>query len=280
MRCVGPVSLAGADRIGSGVGAGRSGAEHYARGVPPVVVDRLRKPAFFVALAIVVVVVVAETASRLALGGRDVGALAGDVARNGAATANDQPPGVAIAAMALVDAILLFTMVLFTFGIVGTRRLQGRWQGVVTFIVGFLVVISGFVAALRAFVELTVMLSLVAAAPFGTLAYLAIWGGFPKGRALAVLMVLMGLKIGFCIWIFIAQQRFLANKGFVALVITSLVLNLVVGFLLDLVPRPLAAILDRLSAVIVAVVAIVWGAVLLIGSLPGIVRAVRAGTGG
>ena len=57
---------------------------------------------------------------------------------------------------------------------------------------------------------------------------------------------------------------------------TSLLGNLLVGFLHAIVPRPVAAITDRLGAIIVAIAAIIWAVVLVIGSLPAIWKAARA----
>jgi hypothetical protein len=90
-----------------------------------------------------------------------------------------------------------------------------------------------------------------------------------------VLSLLMFLKIVFAIMLVLAQPRFLQNKGLVALVITSLVANLVLAFLQGLVPIILVSIVDELAAIVFAIVAIIWGIILLIGSIPAIVKAVR-----
>jgi hypothetical protein len=73
-----------------------------------------------------------------------------------------------------------------------------------------------------------------------------------------------------------AQQRFIQNKGLVALVITTLVANLVVAFLHGIVPGILVSITDAIAAIVLAIVAIIWGLVLAIGSIPSIVNAIRA----
>ena len=120
------------------------------------------------------------------------------------------------------------------------------------------------------------MVTLLLAFPFGTIAYLIIWGSFPRGEAAAVLALLMFLKLVFAGTLVAAQPRFVQNKGLVALVLTSLVANVVVAFLHALVPGVLVSILDAVAAIVVAIVAIVWAIVLLIGSIPAIVTAVRA----
>ncbi|MFC7483970.1 hypothetical protein ACFQX7_33540 [Luedemannella flava] len=73
-----------------------------------------------------------------------------------------------------------------------------------------------------------------------------------------------------------AQQRFIQNKGLVALVFTSLVANVIVAFLHGMVPGILVSITDAVAGIVVAIIAIIWGIVLLIGSIPAIVNAVRA----
>jgi hypothetical protein len=134
------------------------------------------------------------------------------------------------------------------------------------------------VALIIALVELVVMVSLFLAAPFGTIAYLAIWGFFPRGEAAAILGLLLMLKLGFVGCLLAAQQRFLTMKLLVALITTSLVLDLVVGFLHGFVPRILVSITDDLGAIVIAIVAIVWALILLIGSIPAIVKALRSVT--
>jgi hypothetical protein len=73
-----------------------------------------------------------------------------------------------------------------------------------------------------------------------------------------------------------AQPRFIQNKGLVALVLTSLVANLIVAFLHALLPLFLVSILDAIAAIIVAIIAIIWAIVLLVGAIMGILTAVRA----
>jgi hypothetical protein len=57
--------------------------------------------------------------------------------------------------------------------------------------------------------------------------------------------------------------------------ITSLLGNVVAVFLHGLVPGILVSITDDLAGIVFAVVAIVWAIVLLIGSIPAIVRALQ-----
>ena len=56
--------------------------------------------------------------------------------------------------------------------------------------------------------------------------------------------------------------------------------NIVVAFLHGLVPIILVSIADDLAAVILAIVAIVWAIILLIGSIPAVVKSIRVSIGG
>ena len=241
--------------------------------------ETLRKPFFFVALAAMVLVVLIEVGTRLLLGGQDVGAdLAGQAGNLGVdvpATANT-PPGLGVGYLALVDAALLFTVGLMGVGLVLPQRLHGRVQGIATFVFAIVLIIVGIALLLVAIGLLILMVTLLFAFPFGTIAYLIGWGFFPRGQTTALLGLVLFLKLVFGGFLLAAQPRFIANKGLVLLTLTSLVCTIVVTFLQGIVPGILVSITDAIAAIVLAVVAIVWAVVLLIGSIPGIVRAARA----
>ena len=120
------------------------------------------------------------------------------------------------------------------------------------------------------------MLALFLAPPFGTLAYLALFGFFPKGvGAGRCSSTLMALKLAFCVVLFLAQQRFVQNKGLVLLVLTSLVTNILITFLLGIVPSVLVSITDAIAAIIVAIVAIIWAIVMLVIAIIAVIRSAR-----
>lgn len=185
------------------------------------------------------------------------------------------PPGSGIAFLALFDGLLLFTLVLLGTSLVVSHRAYGRVQGIATLVVTFLWILGGIVLAIVAFVQLMLMIGLFVAAPFGTLAYLAIWGFFPRGDAALVLGLLLLLKIAMTAFLIASQPRFLKVKGLVALIAVSVLLQLVLGFIHGFLPRPVVAIGDQFWALITAVVAIVWALIMLIGSIPAIVNAIR-----
>jgi hypothetical protein len=235
---------------------------------------RLKVPFFVLAFAAILLVVLVEVGSPLLLG-RSAG---GTVAITGvpAGTQISQPPGHGIPYLALVDGIALFTVALMGLGLLAPDRLHARLQGVITLIASIVLVIAAIALAIVAVLLLITMVTLFFAIPFGTIAYLIIWGSFPRGDAAVLLSLIMFLKLVFVVMLVLAQPRFLQNKGLVALIITSLLCNVVLAFLHGLVPVVLVSIVDDVGAIIFAVVAVIWGIVLLIGSIPAIVKAVKA----
>jgi hypothetical protein len=243
--------------------------------------DRLRTPFFVIALLASLVVVLIELGASLFLGGAD--ATAGMLAAAsefdvGVAGGGDvtEPPGRAIPYLALIDGILLFTIAMMGAALVVPHRLHGRLQGVVTLLVAIFLITTALVLLMVAIAEVITMVALFFAFPFGTIAYLIIWGSFPRGDAAVLLSVLMFLKLVVAAMLVAAHQRFVQNKGLVLLVLTSLVANLVVAFLHGLVPGILVAITDDIAAIVLAVIAIIWAIVLLIGSIPAVVKAAQS----
>jgi hypothetical protein len=241
----------------------------------------LRKPFLIIAMVAIALVLLVELGASLMLGGADAGAAlltgAGDlgVEALGNVSGIAEPSGRGISYLALIDVIAVYTTALFCLSLVIPERVQGRIQGVATLVGSIILIIVAFVLLIVAFVELMVMVSLFLAAPFGTLAYLALWGFFPTGDSAVLLSLLLFLKLVFGGALIAAQPRFLQNKGLVALILTSLVANIILAFLHGLLPVIMVSILDDVGALIFAVIAIIWGIVLLIGSIPAIVKAVR-----
>lgn len=240
--------------------------------------ERLKTPFFVVALGAAILVVLLEIGSRFVLGGHDVGAgLAGQAAHLGVSVPGQArtPPGLGIPYLALVDGIVLFTVGLMAVGMVIPHRVHGRVQGIVTLVFSILLILASLILLLIAIVKLIVMVALFFAIPFGTIAYLIIWGSFPRDQATALLAIVMLLKLIFAVFLLLAQPRFIQNKGLVLLTLTSLICNIVISFLHGMVPTILVSITDALAAIVFSIVAIIWAIVLLIGSIPGIVRAAQ-----
>lgn len=244
-------------------------------------IAELRKPFFFIAVVAMLLVVLVELGSALLVGGGNAaGALAAQAVALDVeipdASGVSEPPGRGIGYLALVDAILLYTVVLMGVSLLVPDRVHGRVQGATTLIASIVLIIVTVVLLIQAFVELLVMLALLPASPFGTLAYLAVWGFFPTSDAAVVLSLLMFLKIAFCVFLVLGHQRFLQNKGLVVLIITSLLCTVLITFLHGLVPGILVSITDDIGAIVVAVVAVVWALILLIGSIPSVIKAIKA----
>lgn len=187
---------------------------------------------------------------------------------------NPQPPGLSITYLVLIDGMLLFTIVIMLLNIIGPKQTVGRLQGIAGIIAMFLLIIAGIIMAIIALIKLIIMVSLFLAAPFGTLAYLVLFGNFDTGGATAILALIMFLKLVFCIQLVWGQQGFLKMKGLIALIATSLLLTFIIGFAYGLVPFVLISIIDALVALVIAIVAIIWALVLLIGGIVGAVRAI------
>ncbi|MGW4500887.1 hypothetical protein ACWENR_20020 [Micromonospora sp. NPDC004336] len=244
----------------------------------------LRKPFLLLAMLAVGLALGVELGAGLLTGGGDAGAALRDSAGTLGVEVADvsgvsEPSGRGTGYLALVDAVAVWTTGLFCLSLVLSERVQGRVQGVATLVFSIVLIVVAFVALLVAFVELTVMVSLFLAPPFGTLAYLALWGFFPVGDASVLLGLVLLLKLAWAGLLLAAQPRFGQNKGLVLLALTTLLCTVALEFLHRLVPVILVSIVDDLGALLFAVVALVWGLVLLIGSIPAVVKAVRV-TGG
>jgi hypothetical protein len=213
-------------------------------------VAELRKIPLIIALALVVVCVLLELGSAAFLHG-----------------GGDDPPGIGIPYLALVDGIFAYSLALMVLALVLPMNIQAKLQGIVSVILMFFLALGTIVLIFVALAKLLLMVGLFFAFPFGTAAYMGLWGSFPRGAAIAILSLLMLLKIVASICLPIAHQRFLNDKGLILLVATSLVATIVVSFLHGIVPVPLVHITDALAAIIVGILALIWAVVVLIGSI-------------
>jgi hypothetical protein len=252
--------------------------------VAPAPGGELRRPLFVVAVVLAVVVVLVELGMSGLVGGNPAGAIPPAVAQElgveeevleNPGLGTSSPPGSGIRHLALFDGLLVFTLALLLTSLVLSHRAYGRAQGVVTLVVTLLWILGGLVLAVIAFVKLMVMIGLFVSAPFGTLAYLAIWGFFPENEAALLLGLLLLLKLATVGFLVAAQPRFLKVKGLMALIAVSVVLQLVLGFIHGFLPGPVVSIGDQFWALVTTIVAIIWALVMLIASIPAIVNAIR-----
>jgi hypothetical protein len=270
-----------AGRRGPGLLAGITGTGALRDGPSP---EAIRKPFFIAAVVVFTIAVLAEIGMSLLLGGTAVEPVSpGDAAKLGVPLdvflntqkADADPPGAGIGFLAFLDGLLLFTVVMLGLSLMMELRLYGRIQGIVTLIVTFLWVVAAFFAAMLAMTKLFLMFGLFVAAPFGTLAYLALWGSFPTGQAAAILGLLLLLKGVFVVLLILSQPKFLKITGLVVLLVLSVLLQLVLGLIHGFLPGPLVSIGDQFWALVTVVVALVWALIMLILSIPAIINALR-----
>lgn len=222
--------------------------------------DELRRPFFILALVLMIFVVLIEIGSPWLM--RVSG---GDFDR----------PGYGIQYLVFVDAFLLYVTALIGLALIIPERIQGRLQAVATLIFSFFGCLGIFMAIIFAIVFLLILVTLLLAPIFGTVAYLAVYGDFDRGGANVTLSLIMLLKIGFCILLILAHQRFLQNKSLVLLTLTSLVANLIISFLHNLLPLVLVSITDALGAIVVGILALIWAIIFLVGSIIAIVKSIH-----
>ena len=224
--------------------------------------NTLRKPFFIAALILSALVVLIELTASV-------------IVRPDGASAEMATPGQGIRALAFVDGLLLYQLLLMGISLVMNARLYSRIQGIGSLILAILMLLSGIFALVVSFALLILMITLLMAVPFGTIAYFAAFADFPYGSATITLSTLMTLKMFMVICLLAANLRFLTMKGLMLLVITSLAANFLVHFLHALVPGFLMSITDGVGALIAIVLGLIWAIVLLVYAIPSILKALR-----
>jgi hypothetical protein len=226
--------------------------------------DELRKPFLIIALVLMLLVVLVEGTSVLWINpDKAVGSL-------GAKT-----PGYGITYLAFLDYLVFYITLLIGLAMIIPERLQGRVQGCATAIVSFLGCLGTIYAIITCLIMLIIMVTLLLAPIFGTIAYVVIYGHFNRGAAAATLSLIMALKIGFVVCLVLAHQRFLQNKGLVLIVLTSLLANLIISFLHNFVPGLLVSITDAIGAIIVGILAVIWAIILFVFAIISIIKAIH-----
>jgi hypothetical protein len=229
--------------------------------------DTFRAPFFFLALIALVLAVAVE------LG---LGAILEDAQRIANTSMDAGAPGLGIRYLAILDFLLLFGVSMIALGYLLPRSFVGRVQGIVALVVSFLGCLGTIALAFAALSLLILMVTLLLSAPFGTIAYIAVWGHFPVDDANVVLALIMFLKLAFCVLLLLAQQAFLKRKGLVLLIALSLGATWLVTFLIGFPPSLLSSIADAIAALIIAIIGIIWLIPVIIGSLVAVIRAIRS----
>lgn len=226
--------------------------------------DHLRRPFFVLALVCLGLAWLVELGSSAVLGD------------DGAARSLDLPtPGFGVPYLALLDGLLVLSLVLIALALLLPERIHGRTQGIVTLILSILFALGSLFAALAALIALILMVSLFLAPIFGTIAYMAMFAHFDRAGASAALSLAMFLKLMFVLFLVLAHQRFLKNKSLVLITLTSLLATWLVALLHAFPPLVLASITDALAGLIVAVLALIWAILYLLFSIFSVIRVLR-----
>jgi hypothetical protein len=226
--------------------------------------DSMRKSIFIVALVVIFLIVLVELGSMAVLG----------VQVSAASTLGVSTTGKAIPALALLDGLVLYATLIIGIALLIPERVQSKVQGIVTLVFSFLLLLACIRVFFVDLALLLLMISLLMAVPFGPIAYVAIWGSFDTSGAQITLGLLTTLKIIFAVCLVLAHQRFLQNKGLVLIIITSLVANLIIAFLHGFVPGFLVSVTDDIGALIVCILAAIWGIVYMVGGIISVIKTV------
>jgi hypothetical protein len=197
-----------------------------------------------------------------------------DAAKESASKLPNEAPGLGIKYLALLDGLVVYSALLMAMALLVPDRVQGRLQGVLSLIVSLLGLLGSIILIIVAFVLLMVMVAMFLAVPFGTIAYLAIYGSFDTGGATAVLSILLLLKLAASVCLLLAHPRFLQNKGLVFLILTALLGQFLLTILHAVVPGILCSITDTLGAILLAILAVIWLILMFVFSIISVVKAV------
>ena len=185
-------------------------------------------------------------------------------------------PGLAIRMTGLIDAGLAWTLLLMAIDFAKPVSWVARVQGIITLILSFFGVVGGIALIFLTFSLLILMVTLLLAVPFGTIAYVAIWASFPARAVCGILALIMAFKLLGAGFLVAASPALLKNKGLLILLLFSVGSTFLSGFLIAFVPGLVAAIADAIGALIAAILGTIWLFVMLIGAIFAVLRAIRS----
>jgi hypothetical protein len=189
-----------------------------------------------------------------------------------AVVGEESAPGLGAVYLALLDGILLWTTLVFTIGYFPGKAVTSRVATIVGLILAFFAILGALLMIILAFTALMGMVGLLLAAPFGTLAYLAAFGHFPKGEAVAALSFIILLKLLFLVFLALTDLGYLKAKGLMILLGISILMTWLTSFLIAFPPRFLSTITDTAGALITSVIAFVWLIVIFIFAIVGLFK--------
>jgi len=220
--------------------------------------DNLRKPFFIIAVIVMAVIVLIEIGSSFLMNPSDF-----------------DRPGYGIMYLAYIDALLLYVTILIMLAMLIPEKVQGRIQGIVTLVLSFFGCLGAIGSCFVALIFLLIMVTMLLAPIFGTIAYFAIYGHFDRSGANITLGLILTLKVVFVVLLLLAHQRFIENKSLVLLILTSLLCNIIISFLHNFLPVFLTSITDAVGAIVVVIIAIIWLIVFLVMAIISVVKAIH-----
>lgn len=264
--------------------------------------DRLRTPIFLLALLVIVVIVMIErsavsataVAARLpafATGSRTtvidnainvftpaqkqrLDELRQDKASE-IASLPQELSGFGVESLQFVDVFLLFSIALMTVALVVPESIQAKVQGILTLIFAIILILMAIVKVFVVIAKLITMVAMLLSFPFGTLAYMIIFGSFPRSGALAVLSLIFILKVIFGVLLILAHQGFLKDWRTIVFVLLAFIGNFIVAFLYGIVPGFLVSITDAIAAIVLIIISIIIAIILGIGGIISFIMALK-----
>lgn len=184
--------------------------------------------------------------------------------------ANLEAPGYALEADGLFLWVVLFSILVSLIGMVAATASVIRGGMVASAVSSVIVIILSVALIVMAIIELTIMIGLLMALPFGPLIYLGIYGNFPKGVLMLVAGVGLLCKAGAALLVFMGGPQLARMKSSVLMFVTAVGTFFIMELVFGIVPGPFAGIADGILGIIFAVVAIVWAVVVLSGAIKGL----------
>jgi hypothetical protein len=191
-----------------------------------------------------------------------------------------KPPGLAVPCLGMMDGLFLYVVLIAGLDLTLVRKeALARVYGIVSLIVAILAILGGITLIFVDLAKLILMVTLFVAVPFGTMAYIAVWGDFDTDAAAAALGLSMVLKLAFSVCLLVASPRFVKNIYLVLVTLTSFLGNILISFLHGFVPGVLVSITDVVGAIVVAILAVIWSLIFAIFAIRSIIAALHRRTG-
>jgi hypothetical protein len=197
-----------------------------------------------------------------------------------AATADLPTPGLGITTLGLIDGLIFYSWTTIKLGGLVPEKILTPTTKISNFIFFLVMLIVSITVFFITIALLLLMISLLMAIPFGTVAYMAMYADFPKGAAQATLGMLLFLKMAFAVIIVFGEKRLFEDyRKFLILLGCSFLLNIALSFLHAFVPGFLVSITDAIGAIIISIFAIIWFLILFIGSIWGVITLIMDAVG-